>query len=42
MKVQSLEIKGFRSLKEVLWEPGDLNVVHRPEWFGEIEFAAVS
>ncbi len=35
MKVQSLEIKGFRSLKEVLWEPGDLNVVIGPNGSGK-------
>lgn len=27
MKIESLEIKGFRSLKNVIWHPGDLNVV---------------
>lgn len=27
MKIKQLDIKGFRSLKDVTWRPGDLNVV---------------
>lgn len=27
MKIKQLDVKGFRSLKEVSWRPGDLNVV---------------
>ncbi|MGH9832508.1 MAG: AAA family ATPase, partial [Blastocatellia bacterium] len=27
MKIKQLDIKGFRSLKDVSWQPGDLNVV---------------
>ena len=27
MKILRLEIEGFRSLRDVCWEPGDLNVV---------------
>ena len=35
MKIKSLEIKGFRSLKDVTWEPGDLNVVIGPNGSGK-------
>jgi predicted ATPase len=27
MKIKQLDIKGFRSLKDVSWQPGDLNIV---------------
>lgn len=27
MKIEQLDVKGFRSLKGVNWQPGDLNVV---------------
>lgn len=27
MKIKQLDVKGFRSLKDVSWQPGDLNVV---------------
>ncbi|MEJ7618048.1 MAG: AAA family ATPase [Pyrinomonadaceae bacterium] len=27
MRITQLDIKGFRSLKEVTWTPGDLNVL---------------
>lgn len=35
MKILRLDIKGFRSLKEVSWEPGDLNVVIGPNGSGK-------
>lgn len=35
MKMLKLEIKGFRSLKDVKWEPGDLNVVIGPNGSGK-------
>jgi len=35
MKILSLNIKGFRSLKDVSWEPGDLNVVIGPNATGK-------
>src|SRR5882672_4637579 len=27
MKIKQLDVKGFRSLKDVTWRPGDLNIV---------------
>ena len=35
MKILRLEIKGFRSLKDVTWEPADLNVVIGPNGTGK-------
>lgn len=35
MKVQQLDIMGFRSLKDVTWMPGDLNVVIGPNGSGK-------
>ncbi len=35
MKIKSLEIKGFRSLRDLTWEPGDLNVVIGPNGSGK-------
>jgi len=35
MKILSLNVKGFRSLKDVSWEPGDLNVVIGPNATGK-------
>jgi len=35
MKILRLEIKGFRSLRDVVWEPADLNVVIGPNGTGK-------
>lgn len=35
MKILRLEIEGFRSLREVRWEPGDLNVLIGPNGSGK-------
>lgn len=35
MSIQRLEIKGFRSLRDVTWEPGKLNVVIGPNASGK-------
>lgn len=35
MKILRLEVEGFRSLKHVVWEPGDLNVVIGPNGSGK-------
>lgn len=35
MKITSLNIEGFRSLRSVTWEPGDLNVVIGPNGAGK-------
>jgi predicted ATPase len=35
VKILRLDIKGFRSLKDVSWEPGDLNVVIGPNGSGK-------
>lgn len=35
MKILRLNIKGFRSLKDVCWEPGDLNVIIGPNASGK-------
>ena len=35
MKITSLTIEGFRSLRDVTWEPGDLNVVIGPNGAGK-------
>jgi predicted ATPase len=35
MKIRQLEIEGFRSLKNVTWSPGDLNVVIGPNGTGK-------
>jgi predicted ATPase len=35
MKIRQLYIEGFRSLKKVLWEPGDLNVLIGPNGSGK-------
>lgn len=48
MKILQLDIKGFRSLKEVRWKPGNLNVVIGPNGSGKsnllriLELIAVS
>ena len=35
MKIRELYIEGFRSLKNVAWEPGDLNVLIGPNGSGK-------
>jgi predicted ATPase len=35
MKIRELNIQGFRSLKEVIWKPGDLNLVIGPNGSGK-------
>ena len=35
MKILRLDIKGFRSLKDISWAPGDLNVVIGPNGTGK-------
>jgi predicted ATPase len=35
MEITSLKVRGFRSLKEVLWEPGRLNVIIGPNGSGK-------
>jgi len=35
MKILQLEVEGFRSLKHVVWKPGDLNVVIGPNASGK-------
>lgn len=35
MKILELHVKGFRSLKDVTWKPGDLNVVIGPNGTGK-------
>ncbi len=35
MSIQKIEIKGFRSLRDVTWEPGKLNVVIGPNGSGK-------
>lgn len=35
MKILRLAVEGFRSLKDVVWEPGDLNVVIGPNGSGK-------
>lgn len=35
MKIQKLDIEGFRSLRQVSWTPGDLNVVIGPNGTGK-------
>ena len=35
MKILELKIQGFRSLKDVIWKPGDLNVVIGPNGSGK-------
>ncbi len=35
MKIKELTIKGFRSLKDVTWKPGDLNVIIGPNASGK-------
>lgn len=35
MKIEQLEIKGFRSLRDVCWRPGDLNVIIGPNGSGK-------
>jgi predicted ATPase len=35
MKVVNLEVKGFRSLREITWRPGDLNVLIGPNGSGK-------
>ncbi|TAN49904.1 MAG: DUF2813 domain-containing protein [Methylococcaceae bacterium] len=48
MKITRLEVEGFRSLRKVSWEPGDLNVVIGPNGAGKsnllrlLELIAVS
>ena len=42
IRILRLDISGFRSLKEVSWTPGDLNVVIGPETRAQApEFAAI-
>jgi hypothetical protein len=38
MKIRQLSIEGFRSLKNVVWEPGDLNVLIGPNGSGKSNF----
>ena len=35
MRIKQLDIEGFRSLKQVSWIPGDLNVVIGPNGTGK-------
>src|SRR5438445_9798215 len=35
MKITQLDIEGFRSLKKVTWNPGDLNIVIGPNGTGK-------
>ena len=35
MKITSLRIKGFRSLRDVTWQPGNLNVLIGPNGSGK-------
>ena len=35
MKILRLEVKGFRSLRDITWEPSDLNVVIGPNGTGK-------
>jgi predicted ATPase len=35
MKILKLEVEGFRSLKRVLWQPGDLNIIIGPNGTGK-------
>src|SRR5437764_9289488 len=35
MKINALTIRGFRSLRDVVWEPGNLNVVIGPNASGK-------
>ena len=35
MKIRQLFVEGFRSLKKVVWEPGDLNVLIGPNGSGK-------
>lgn len=48
MRIVKLEVKGFRSLRDVTWEPGDLNVIIGPNASGKsnllrlLELVAVS
>lgn len=35
MSIQKLEIKGFRSLRDVQWEPGNLNLLIGPNGSGK-------
>ena len=35
MSIQKLQIKGFRSLEDITWEPGKLNVVIGPNGSGK-------
>ena len=48
MKIQNLKVQGFRSLKDITWEPADLNVVIGPNGSGKsnllrfLEMVAVS
>ena len=38
MKITELEIQGYRSLKDVTWHLGDLNVVIGPNASGKSNF----
>src|SRR5688500_19002390 len=35
MKLQKLRVSGFRSLRDVAWEPGNLNVIIGPNGSGK-------
>ena len=35
MKIVELQVKGFRSLKEITWKPGDLNLIIGPNGSGK-------
>ena len=35
MKILELHVEGFRSLKDVIWKPGDLNVIIGPNGAGK-------
>jgi predicted ATPase len=35
MRIKQLKIEGFRSLKNVTWEPGDLNILIGPNGSGK-------
>ncbi len=35
MKILELHVEGFRSLKDITWKPGDLNVIIGPNGAGK-------